>query len=146
MKKLIGTSLGILTGIALLSIWISIQIANNHSKPLSEWIKTDKIEIPDFKEGENPIIIFPVSIQKDVTFTWTSKTLSTIYAGQVLCKAGYTVSLKAEDDNTYKRLGDISGGCKLPIGQYYLTYEIDMNKPGYGHKHIKNTSNIFEVK
>jgi hypothetical protein len=146
MIKKMETAIGIMVGAILVSLWVSIQVAENHDLPLSEWVKVEKMEIPDFKVGDNPLIVFPVEIKKDLTMSWKSRVLSTIYAGQAVCEAGDTIKLKAGYEENYKRIGDISGGCKLTPGQYYLTYEMSMDKPGYGHKSIKKTSNIFEVK
>ena len=107
-----------------------------------------KVEIPDMKVGENPIIVYDRKIKKNFIGTFHAEIKSveniiTVCAGSV---SGIKYDTTDKLDPSKVTLEWFLGKtCNLSPGQYFIETTWTINNENWPTKYYTNTSNIFEV-
>ncbi|MDP8995917.1 MAG: hypothetical protein M3O03_02785 [Pseudomonadota bacterium] len=113
------------------------------------FFEVKSVAVPDFKEGENPLIIYDRTIKKPFFGFWN------VEVHQVGADTDYNYcsgsgSANYEPHETLPKVGVkldwfIGKDCALPVGQYRLQMNWQIHADGYPSKIETISSNIFKV-
>lgn len=143
--------LAVLIAMAMGAGWYSYNNASKRDAPATDWFSVRNISVPDFVEGEDPIIIYDRDIKKSFNATWSVEvhgaTASTNYpictgSGNNKYQPGETLPEQGV------RLSWFVGRIEcvhVPPGKYNLEINYEIRPPGYPTKIYTATSNIFTV-
>lgn len=133
----------------LVTGWLAWSDAVKKEVPASTWFEVKNISVPNFVEGDDPMMIYDRKIIKPFHATWSVEVhrandavdYAYCYGSgnqfyepkEILPKSGVTLSWFIGKD------------CKLPEGQYTLQASWEIRPEGYPTKIETYTSNLFRV-
>lgn len=134
---------------ALLTGWYSWNEAAKRQEPVESWLVVKNIFIPDFIEGENPIIIYDREQRRDASIR---RNVDIHHAGNVdgdpVC-SGRNVKASAPsgklDDVNVLFSDFVAAPCAPPEGRYVAQASWIVLAEGYRPKRLTYVSNIFRV-
>lgn len=141
--------LAVAIAISGILFWYGHDRSVKRDTPATDWFSVRNISVPDFIEGDDPIIIYDRDIKKPFSATWSVEahgaTASTNYA---ICTGSGTN--KYEPGETLPESGVklswfIGKECSLPEGAYNLEVNYEIRPAGYPPKVYTATSNIFNI-
>jgi hypothetical protein len=124
-------------------------------KPAEEWFVVKNIAVPNFIEGDDPLMIYDREVKLPFDATWNViisrvgvPTLDPVCSGSghhnyeprtKMPEAGVTMSFFVGDD-AWRNCSN-----KMKEGQYSLRVSYEMRPEGYPVKHLSYSSNLFRV-
>jgi hypothetical protein len=120
------------------------------NQPASDWFEVNRLSVPDFPIGVDPIILYSRDIKRHFEGEWI------VEIRPVIKNANYSVCTGSglneyESDKTVPPDGVtlswfMGRGCFLQPGQYALYCFWHIRVPGYQEKVYSYISNVFTVK
>lgn len=137
-----------LIGMFLLGVTGGIPLYKTYS-PVDWWFTSTDLQIPDFKNGDDPVITFSREIKAPFTGKWKVE-LHTEEGDLVEnCQGSgendYRVSPKRTMSVTLFDWWMDREACDLPAGRYYVDTTWRITPNNYPEKVHRRTSNIFTV-
>lgn len=125
------------------------EIAEFKAVPSEAFFEVKNVSVPDFIEGENPLIVYDRQVKKTFYGAWN------VEVHQVGGETDYAYcsgsgANKYEPKEQLPKVGVkfdwfIGKECHLPAGQYILQVNWEIHPDGYPPKFQTFTSNIFRV-
>lgn len=132
---------------ALLAGWYAWNEAAKKNEPVENWLVVKNISIPDFIEGENPIIIYDREQRRDATIR---RNVDIHHAGNIdgdpVCSGrSVRASGTATQDVNILLSEFVSNSCSPPEGVYVAQASWIVLAKGYMPKRLTYVSNVFRV-
>lgn len=127
--------------------WTTLQ---NDREPIRNWVELTQLQVPDFKEGENPPILFDRTYHQTFKLDYGNSIQQVVKDGvSTICSnsgSNFTVSPDLRlplEGATLNWL--MTKDCHLGPGQYRVTMDWIIRRDGYSDREVSIVSNIFEV-
>lgn len=125
------------------------EMIKREETPARNWFLVRNVNVPDFIEGEDPLIVYDREISKHFFATWNVEIREINSNGEInICEGSGSSSYEPSDKLPHPgvRLSWYIGkDCHLKPGTYVMQTTWEMRPPGYPTKETSFTSNQFEV-
>ena len=132
---------------ALLTGWYTWNEGVKKSEPVENWLVVRNISIPDFIEGENPIIIYDreqrraASIRRNVDIHHAGN-----IDGDPVCSGRSVRAASPATENVNVLFSEfVAAACAPPEGLYVAQVSWIVLAEGYKPKRLTYVSNVFRV-
>jgi len=132
----------------LLGLWYTWNETAKEGEPAENWLVVRNIAIPDFVEGENPIIIYDREHRRQATIR---RNVDLHHAGNIdgdpVCSGRSVRSIDptATGDVNLLLSEFLNAPCSPPEGVYVAQVSWIVSPKGYRPKRLTYVSNVFRV-
>ncbi len=117
--------------------------------PAESFFEVKSVSVPDFIEGDNPLIVYDRQIKKTFYGYWNVEVHSLLGSSEFTVCTGSGQN-KYEPKESLPKVGVkldwyLGKECHLPSGQYVLQTNWEIHADGYPPKFATFTSNIFRI-
>lgn len=138
----------VIIGAGLLTGYVQYQKAAHEAAPATDWFTVREVNIPNFVEGQNPIIVYDRTIKKDFFGTFVVE----IHKAEpgvnyAVCSNSASRTYKAGEKppETVDLKWFVDRDCGLKSGQYVAETTWKIEAEGYPDKEYSAVSNVFQV-
>lgn len=130
--------------VAYTILWPKIIEANY---PISQWFHPIELSVPNYRDGENPYIIYKREVLRDFTAGWSVEVMRVNDTGVAFVCSWYGQHVYSTGDHAevmkVKRF--IAPNCELPPANYKIVLSWRIYRDGFPDANLKLESNVFTV-
>lgn len=143
-----------IAAIVVVAVWMQYSRYNDQSRPASEWFEVDTLNVPDFVEGENPIIAYQRTVHNSFTGSYKIVILhAEDEQGAIECLNSKEIDyIAGRNPPAAWKLSRFFGDAewtecskKLKPGEFQIRASWDVKVPGLDTKTYLKLSNVFWV-
>lgn len=135
-------------GAAVVAGWFAYSSAIKKSVPATDFFTVREINIPDFVEGSDPVVVYDRTIKRDFIGTFIVEIhKAETSANYAVCSNSAARNYKAGEKPppTVTLKWFVDRDCGLSAGQYVAETTWKIEAEGYPAKEYSATSNVFRV-
>lgn len=142
-----SAAIGICIALLLMFSTEKLSYWRKSAEPVSEWYEINQIQVPDFIEGDDPIIVYARTVHKPARSRWVKEIMDVSNPKFATCTGNGTNDYSpVETGEAPMKMSIFMGkNCELKPGRYIINWHGILSLPGYPDKALDASSNMFNV-